>query len=293
MDEAGYQAGMARETLQAGDLRLAFDPDLGGAILSLTHEGEDLLRPTPDGAADVLETACFPLVPYANRIADGRFTFAGLTAALSRNMAGQAHPLHGDGWRGVWQVEAKGADFVTLVFEPEATEWPWRYRARQTFRLTPDGSTFEVSVLNAADTPGPFGVGFHPYFPHSATARLTGRTTGVWRSSADLLPTELVAAAPWADGAPVRSERLVDHCYTGWTGPARIDLGPGRPSLEVTASPELGWLHVFAPPAEDFFCVEPVSHAPNALNMIDPAAHGMRVLSPGEMLSAWMRIDLM
>jgi len=284
---------MARETLRAGDLRLTFDPELGGAITSLTHDGEDLLRPTPEGAADVLETACFPLVPYANRIADGRFSFGGRTAALSRNMSGQAHPLHGDGWRGAWRIEARGEDVATLVFEPGKTEWPWRYRARQTFGLRSDGLTVELEVTNLDDAPGPFGLGFHPYFPNSATARLTARTTGVWRSSADLLPTELVAAQPWAEGAPVRTERLLDHCHTGWTGPARIDLGPGRSSLELSASPELGWLHVFAPPDEDFFCVEPVSHAPNAVNMADPQAHGVRVLAPGETLSAWMRLDLM
>jgi aldose 1-epimerase len=284
---------VAREALEAGGLRLAFDPVLGGAITSLTHDGQDLLRPTPDGATDVLETACFPLVPYANRVADGRFSFGGRTAALSRNMAGQAHPLHGDGWRGAWQVEARGGDFATLHFEPGTTEWPWRYRARQTFRLRPDGLTVELAVTNLDNAPGPFGVGFHPYFPHSATARLTACTTGVWRSSADLLPVELTPAAPWAGGAAVRTERLLDHCHTGWAGSARIDLGPGRPSLDLTASPDLRWLHVFAPPTEDFFCVEPVSHAPNAVNMADPQAHGVRVLAPGETLSAWMRLDLM
>jgi galactose mutarotase-like enzyme len=44
---------MGRETLQADGLRLTFNPDLGGAITSLTYDGEDLLRPTPDSATDV------------------------------------------------------------------------------------------------------------------------------------------------------------------------------------------------------------------------------------------------
>lgn len=284
---------MARDTLQAGGLRLTFDPELGGAITSLAHDGRNLLRPTPDDATEVLETACFPLVPYANRIAGGRFSFGGRTAALSRNMAGQTHPLHGDGWRGAWQVEAKGADVAAQVFEPTASEWPWRYRARQTFRLRPDDLTIALEVTNLDDTPGPFGVGVHPYFPHSATARLTARTRGFWRASADLLPTEHVVAAPWAEGPMVRGEHLVDHCHTGWSGPARIDLGPGRPSLELSASPSLGWLHVFAPPGEAFFCVEPVSHAPNALNMSDPVANGVSVLEPGQSLSAGVRLKIM
>jgi len=281
---------MTRETLEAGAMRLAFDPALGGAILSLTHEGRDLLRPTPQGAADVLETACFPLVPYANRIADGRFGFAGRTAHLSRNMAGQAHPLHGDGWRGAWQVEARGGDFAALGFEPAVSEWPWRYRALQTFRLGPDGLSVELEVTNLDTAPGPFGLGLHPYFPHSPTARLTARTTGLWFVSDDLLPVEHIPTSPWVAGAALRSARLLDHCHSGWDGAARIDLGPGLPSLNLTASAGFGWLHLYAPPDQDFFCVEPVSHAPNAVNMPDPIAQGVHVLQPGETLKTGMRL---
>lgn len=284
---------MALETLEAGGLSLAFDPDLGGAILSLTREGVDLLRPTAAGATDVLETACFPLVPYANRIADGWFTFAGRAAQLSRNMTGQAHPLHGEGWRRAWRVESMETAKVAMVFEPQATEWPWRYRARQMFRLTPDSLTIDLEVTNLDDAPGPFGLGLHPYFPGSGQARLTAETTGLWLSSDELLPVSHVAAAPWANGAPARSDRLVDHCHTGWSGTARIDLGPEGPSLELTASPQMRWLHVFAPPGEDFFCVEPVSHAPNALNMDDPQAHGMQRLEPGVSLRTWIRLAIM
>jgi len=284
---------MTREVLEAGAMRLAFDAALGGAILSLTHQGRDLLRPAPEGAGDVLETACFPLVPYANRIADGRFAFGGRTAALSRNMAGQAHPLHGDGWRGAWRVEARGGDFAELSFEPAATEWPWRYRARQTFRLAPGALAVELEVTNLDTAPGPFGLGLHPYFPHSPTARLTARTTGLWFASEDLLPVEHILTSPWIAGAALRSARLLDHCHSGWDGAARIDLGPGLPSLDLTASPAFAWLHLYAPPDQDFFCVEPVSHAPNAVNMTHPLAHGVHILRPGESLKAEMRLALM
>ena len=284
---------MAQDVLQAGGLRLTFDPEMGGAILSLSHDGEDLLRPTPEGATDVLETACFPLVPYANRIADGRFTFAGRTAALSRNMAGQPHPLHGDGWRGAWQVEEKGSDFVTLTFEPAATEWPWSYRARQTFRLAGRAATLALEVVNLDDESGAFGLGFHPYFPHSSTARLTTDTTGVWEASGELLPVREVAAEPWAGGAPVRSDRLLDHCHSGWDGVARIDLGPGLPSLRLVASGELNWLHIYAPPDQDFFCVEPVSHVPNAFNMADPAGQGVWTIGPGRTFTQEISLEVM
>jgi aldose 1-epimerase len=279
--------------LRHGDLRLTLAPELGGAVLAFRKGEVDLLRPTPASAVDVLEMASFPLVPFANRIAGGRFGFGGREAALPGNMAGQAHPLHGDGWRGAWTVDAADTDSATLDFAPQGSAWPWRYRARQTARLDEHGLTLELAVTNLDDAPGPFGVGFHPYFPHSPTARLTASTRGIWETSDDLLPVREVQASPWDAGRAVRSQVLLDHCHTGWDGEARIDVGPDRPALRLTASPELRWLHVYAPPDQDFFCVEPVSHAPNALNMTDPAGQGVRILTPSETFAAWMRLDVL
>ena len=44
--------------------------------------------------------------------------------------------------------------------------------------------------------------------------------------------------------------------------------------------------------SRDYFCVEPVSHVSNAIQMADPAAHGLVGLPAGETLEAWMTIDI-
>lgn len=282
---------MANLELAHGDLRVALDPALGGAVLSFRKGDVDLLRPTPAGTDDVLETACFPLVPYANRIADGRFTWGGRTGALPGNMAGHPHPLHGDGWRGEWIVDGRDAASAMLEFLPQASAWPWRYRAAQAVHLSAEGLNLTLSVTNLDDVAGPFGLGFHPYFPDAATARMTTTVRGLWQASDDLLPVREVASPRW-DDRPVRSDELLDHCHTGWSREAAVSLAPGRPALRLTASKSLGWLHVYAPPAEDFFCIEPVSHAPNAVNMPDPAANGVWSLGPNQTAIAWMRLDI-
>ena len=46
------------------------------------------------------------------------------------------------------------------------------------------------------------------------------------------------------------------------------------------------YLVVYTPQDTPFFCVEPVSHVNNALNMADPMAHGVRCLAPGQTLQA-------
>ena len=68
--------------LAASDWTTVLRPELGGSVASLTWKGRDVLRPTPAEATDPLQTACFPLVPYANRIAGGRFAFGGREAVL-------------------------------------------------------------------------------------------------------------------------------------------------------------------------------------------------------------------
>ena len=62
--------------------------------------------------------------------------------------------------------------------------------------------------------------------------------------------------------------------------------------LRVSITSSLPYLVVYTPPQQDYFCVEPVSHVPNAIHMSEPARHGVRALAPGETFSAWMRVDV-
>ena len=64
--------------LRRSSAQLTLDPQRGGAIREFSCDGRDVLRPTPESAGDdPLDMACFPMVPFVNRIADGRFDFGG------------------------------------------------------------------------------------------------------------------------------------------------------------------------------------------------------------------------
>jgi aldose 1-epimerase len=79
-----------------------------------------------------------------------------------------------------------------------------------------------------------------------------------------------------------------DNCFDGWKGPARIR--DEKFSLQLSSS--LDRLVVFTPQDREYFCVEPVSHVPNAIHMADPAAHGLRTVAPGEALEASMNLEV-
>jgi len=144
------------------------------------------------------------MVPYCNRIARGRFHFAGHRVRLAPNLAGETHPLHGQGWRGAWTVVEAGDSGATLRFEGGGDAWPWRYRAEQRFEI---------------DTGG-----FHPYFSDAKHARLQAQLPRVWRTDAAALPVEDAATpAAWRfDSARSVSTLPLDHCFAGWDGEAVI-----------------------------------------------------------------------
>ncbi|WP_249138151.1 aldose 1-epimerase [Phenylobacterium montanum] len=241
-----------------------------------------------------LDLASFPLVPYANRIAHGVFSFGGRDVRLPGNLAGHQHPLHGHGWLSAWTVEVAAADRAVLAFDYPGGDWPWSYRAVQTIALTDEGLELTLALTNLAEEPAPAALGFHPYFPHRSRATLTTEVSGAWAIDEACLPVGEAPGPPmadWRSGAPLAQAGLIDHCHVGWRGPARIDLGEGL-VVTLSASPNLGWLHLYSPPGHDFFCVEPVSCRPDALNAENPAAQGIATLPPGEALAASMSINV-
>ena len=79
-----------------------------------------------------------------------------------------------------------------------------------------------------------------------------------------------------------------DHCFEGWSGPARIR----DEKFSMRLSSSLPYLVVYTPQTKGYFCVEPVSQVSNALHMADPAAHGLRTVQPGASFDAWMKLEV-
>jgi aldose 1-epimerase len=271
--------------LQDEAMRLALAPRLGGSIRELKWRGEDLLRPAPAAATDdPFEMACFPMVPFANRIAGGRFEFNHRTVRLPRNWSMDPHPLHGQGWRAAWTIALESATRATLAFEGGGNDWPWRYRCEQRFALASGTLSVELSIQNMSSGPMPAMLGLHPYFPDATRAELWARVPRVWRTDRNALPLEETPTPSEWRFDPARSLRAVplDHCLSGWDGVARL-YWPGRyVTLRATGC---SFLHVYAPAGRDFFCVEPQSAAVGALGRGEAT-----VLPSGERLTITVQL---
>ena len=283
-------------TLRSGEGRLAVAPFLGGSLLGYWWEIDGarhdwLVASREAGIAGYpeLRLASFPLVPYSNRIRDGRFNFH--DRMVEEPIApGHSNALHGHGWRVPWQVTAREDDTLTMEYAhrpaPGAAGWPWPYRAWQRLALTPRALSMTIGIENRAAETMPAGLGHHPYFPRSPQTRVTATIAGIWWPEAGQLPIERMAPPPDCD--PRRGilvdEVGLDHGYAGWDGSARIELPERRAAVTMTADPALSTLVIFSPPGRGFVCVEPVSHCIDAFNLAAQGMGdtGMRVLTPGE-----------
>jgi len=273
--------------LHAGALRLALRPDLGGCIAGLWHRETPILRSTePVELSASRPSACYPLVPYSNRIGYARFRWKGRDYTTRPNFGDSPHSVHGTGWLRPWERVSSSAVEVVLSYRHAAdADWPFAFEASQYFTLSPQSLHVEMVVTNLADTAQPVGLGWHPYFPKRARSRLHIELADRWDSDPAGLPVRKVAQ-PGIDADVAHLD--FDHCFDGWRGAAR--LRDERFSLQLTSS--LGRLVVYTPQAKDYFCVEPVSHVSNAIHMADPLAHGLRSLATGETTRAWMQLDV-
>jgi aldose 1-epimerase len=285
----------------SGPWELEVEPARGGAITSLRHAGRDVLISPNPHTVDAMGAANFALVPYANRIAQGRFTHAGRDITLPRNFGDHAHPLHGTGWKRPWQVQEHAADSLTLGFEQHADEhWPWPFRATHRIALDSRAARFEISLRNLAQEAQPVGIGFHPAFAAHERTRLQMQVGGVWAIDADSLPTTLVSAGhvlPELPGdVPVLRATLVDHCFTGWSRAFRIRHAGSAgdiDAVEVTASSQMTFLQVYMPPEKPWFCAEPMSQMPDALHHAGGAIDtGLKMLAPDTEWRVWMQIAI-
>jgi aldose 1-epimerase len=61
--------------------------------------------------------------------------------------------------------------------------------------------------------------------------------------------------------------------------------------VRIEAEPIFGHLVVYIPDGRDFFAIEPVSHANDAVNRPADEGNGFRILQPGETMTGAVRFS--
>ena len=281
-------------TLTHGADRCDLVPAIGGGIAGWSVNGMAMLRAASAAslaARDPFGMASFPLVPYSNRIDNGRFEWQGARFALPRNFYPEPHAIHGVGFERPWQVCTRSSDAATLVLNHRpCSSWPFAFEAQQRITLGPRLMTIEMSALNLADQPVPLAFGHHPYFPAEG-AWLKFHARNLWLVGDDGLPSMRVkpfGKFDYSTGMPV-SRGDIDHCFTGWDGEAEIAWPDRHLALQIDASDSLRCAVVYIRGGRDGFCFEPVPHIIDAANRPE-REDAMPVIEPGQAFTATIRL---
>jgi aldose 1-epimerase len=127
--------------------------------------------------------------------------------------------------------------------------------------LIDGGAEIELSVTNASNEDMPAGLGLHPYFVRGdadtivvgAKRMVVNDSEGIPRGEEPISPGEKSLAT--IEG--------MDNLLLDDSGRVHLRAGGVRCNLEARGA--VGF-HVYVPEGENFFCVEPVSHQPNAFS---------------------------
>ncbi|MEF0862200.1 aldose 1-epimerase [Rhizobium sp. BR 318] len=273
----------------------------GGIVLGLWWERNGmrlpLLREARSDDADALSSACYPLVPFGNRVMGNRFTFRGKDYVLKPNTDWDSHYLHGEGWQSEWAVLSRSGSEVEFGFSHEGDGTPYVYEVRQRFAIRDDRFDMHLHVRNLGAEALPFGLGWHPYFPMTPATTLKAPARRFWTEVEGWLPGEAADIPGDLDFATARGlpHRWVNNGFEGWNGVAEIAWPEHDARLHLTADRRLKHYFIFISDAgfdpgfqRDYFCFEPMSHLANGQNL--PDLGDLTVLEPGEAMTAGLQL---
>lgn len=135
----------------------------GAALRRLTHHGRELVdgfgedEMSSQGRGQLL-------MPWPNRIRDGRYTFGGRELQLGLTDPGHHNAAHGLARWAAWTVEEHTATSVSLVYRVMAQSgYPWTVDLHVLYDLSADGLVVTQTATNLSSEPAPYASGAHPY----------------------------------------------------------------------------------------------------------------------------------
>jgi aldose 1-epimerase len=239
-----------------------------------------------------------PLVPWPNRLHEGRFTFDGAEHVLPIDEPDKRNAMHGLARSVSWELVAAQEDRATLgVTLWPRKHWPFTLSVTVEYVLGPGG----LVVTTVAEATGagavPYASGHHPYLtvgtPTVDTAQVHLQARTYLPTDEDQIPTGQVEVA--GTDFDLRSMaalggRQIDHAYTdlarGPDGLARVVVRnpqDGR-ELELWADGAYSHLQLFTGDPlpvghrRTGLAVEPMTAPPNALQ----TGEGVVRLEPGQ-----------
>ena len=285
------------QKLQNKHWQVGILPQTGASIAfgRVRYEGIwlDVMRPTRKadyGNASL--SSCFLMIPWSNRIRDGRFRFDGRSYQLGE-LKSDGTAMHGAVRQRGWSVGHVTETSIQLAFDSarhKQVNFPFRFRAEVIYQLDEADFMMTIKIRNVDHRVFPAGFGLHPYFVRGAGAVQLSVPCAMnyeldnalpTRGYPQSLPKELDFRALRALDAQV-----IDDVFT-----ARIDHLPAQIvypewNLRLAFYADALFKHfvLYTPANQPFFALEPITNANDGFNLYDDGMEdtGVFLLEPGQ-----------
>ena len=282
--------------------------EVGGGLRTYSVGGVDVLagygadEPCVAGRGQIL-------VPWPNRIRDGKYTFAGREHVLSLSEPAKGNASHGLVRWQPWTLAERGDTHVAVEtrLHPQPG-WDWSLDLLIRYELSEQGLAVTSTARNVDELPAPYGYGAHPYVSigdlPADVVRLHVPADRWLRVDAERSLPEGIEDVADTDRdfreARALGDTSLDTAYTSihrdrdgrWTVSLEGLLGG---TVRVWGDEAFPWLQVFTGRATsdtegtNGIAVEPMTCPPDAFNSGD----SLVVLQPGEEWSGQWGIRLM
>jgi len=293
---------MTRQICLISDGWEATISSVGASLRQLNWRSLDLCPPAPL-VNDPERFQGSVIAPWANRIADGRYSFDGENYQLDITEPERNNALHGFSGVQTWDVVAREDSSVSLkTITGNQPGYPWSIQLTVRYELSDSGLEMHFSAINLSDTRAPFGYAFHPYL------KLPLSNAADWKleSSADqvllvdpirLLPlgsqsvtgTEFDFRVPKTPRSPA-----LDNAFSAMKskgGRFSASLTDKAHRIEISWQDTAKWVQLHFPagqgPERESMVIEPSTDFPNIFN----SAEGPKVLTPEESFHSSVRIS--
>lgn len=291
---------MQEIVLSAGQMKVGILPELGGSLSFLTYRGHDILRPIDLSKEknEAIQSAMFLMLPYCGRIRGGSFTYWGILRKVAKNQVGFSDPIHGDGWKSVWQIIRQDDNAITIgmTHRKEDGGFPFNYQAEVNYTLSESGLQITISVTNPGPLPMPCGLGIHPFFPKEKDVVLDFKTQVVWSNESDpIFDQPYTTPDAWQfDGGKPLKNAVFDTCFGGFEEQAKVVYPDKGITIQMQTDALFHHVVLYAPKGKNFFCLEPTTCATNAFNLAAGGVigTGIRSIGPGQTITGKITFNI-
>lgn len=286
-----------------GETSVSFVPGYGGTITELHffHQGKNFQVLDGFKTAEQIrmneKSRGIFLVPFPNRIRDGKYVFKGKEFFLPINKPKENNAIHGFIWNRNFEIEeTKNAITLRHEYGGNYPGFPFPFSFSVSYELTGTTNlTITLRAINTGKSSMPFGAGWHPYFTfHQPVDTLQLKLPGgdMLETDERLIPTGIKKQFNQFQDFQTIGKRDFDHAFElskpqeGYETSLRESVSGATITVQQDAN--FKYLQVYIPPDRNSIAIEPMTCPANAFN----SGEGLIVLEEQEVFESRIKVKI-